>query len=145
MAKPIMMGCLLLMIAGCATVKQKIQAHNDVDPEVNNIVWEISYFKGLALNARNFGNGLPFISFDMEDGKISGNDGCNNFIGVAAYHNHTIKTGAIASTKMACPNNSIQDDLYTIMSSPGLTYHLDKGVLRLFVNDAEVMALRERE
>jgi hypothetical protein len=65
-------------------------------------------------------------------------------MGIATYRGHTIKTGAIASTKMACPGG-IQDDFYTTIGSDALTYHLDNGVLRLFVNDAEVMALRERE
>jgi len=143
--KPLMLVCLLLIIAGCATVKQKIQGHNDVDPQINNIVWEISSFKGHALHASDFSAGIPSITFYMQDGKISGNDGCNSFMGLATYHGHTIKTGAIASTKMACPDNGIQQDFYTTIGSDALTYHLDNGVLRLFVNDAEVMALRERE
>ena len=142
--KPLVICCLLLTIVGCATVKQKIQGHNDVDPQINNIVWEITSFKGRALHAGDFSAGIPSITFNMDEGKISGNDGCNSFMGLATYRGHTIKTGAIATTKMACPGG-IQDDFYATIGSDALTYHLENGVLRLYVNDAEVMALKERE
>jgi heat shock protein HslJ len=142
-AKSLMVG-LLLFICSCATVKQKMQGNDNIDPQLNNIVWEITSYKGRPLNTNDFPNGAPSITFHMEDGKISGNDGCNSFMGLATYHSHTIKTGAIATTKMSCAGG-IQQDFYATIGSDALTYHLENGILRLYVNDAEVMALKEKE
>jgi heat shock protein HslJ len=98
------------------------------------------------LDAKSFSSGLPILILSMQDGKISGNDGCNNFIGVAAYRNNTIITGAIATTKMACAGNTLQNDFYDFLASKNLSWRLNNdAILRLYVNDAEVMALKERE
>ena len=136
--------CLLITISACSTIKKSTKS--DVDPKVNNIVWTVVSFHGKTLNDRDFSSGLPAIAFDMQDSKVSGNDGCNSFMGVATYKGDAIYTGAIATTKMACPGNKIQDDFYETLASKHLTWRLDNDqTLRLLVNDAEVMALKERQ
>ena len=102
-------------------------------------------FKGKGLHTDDFPNGDPTVIFDMQDGKINGNDGCNSFMGLAKYTKDYIKPGPIASTKMACPNVTIQSDFYEVLASDKITYHLVNGVLRLYVNDAEVMVLKEKQ
>ena len=142
--KPFIFCCFLLVLSSCSTVK-KTTSGNFVDPEINNIVWQVISFQGHPLDPSKFSNGLPNIVFNMQDGRINGNDGCNSFMGLATYHKNVIKTGPIASTKMACPGTDIAQDFYLQLSSPHLTYHLNDGTLRLFVNDAEVMALKEKQ
>jgi heat shock protein HslJ len=133
-----------LLASACGTTKKT--ASSQVDDRINNIVWSVISFKGHTLSESNFTNGLPRISFNMQDGKISGTDGCNSFMGLATYKDNTIKTGPIASTKMACPGNNIQDDFYTVLSSGKLTWQLDNTqTLRLMSDGMEMMALRERE
>lgn len=141
--KPFIFCCFFLILSACSTVK-KTTSGNFVDPQINNIVWQVTSFQGHALDAAKFPNGVPNIIFNMQDGRINGNDGCNSFMGLATYRKDGIKTGPIASTKMACQGMDIAQEFYLQLSSPHLTYHLNDGTLRLFVNDAEVMALREK-
>lgn len=134
-----------LMIAASACSTIKTTEHNTVDNRVNNIVWQVASFKGRPLNAADFTGGIPTLTFSMSDGKISGNDGCNSLMGLATYKSDRIKTGAIATTKMACGDAAFQTDFYEILGSPNLTWRMGNDeILRLYVNDAEVMALKEK-
>jgi heat shock protein HslJ len=134
----------LLALSACSAMKTT--AKSDVDPKVNGIVWMVTSFKGQKLDEKNFSNGLPSLIFDMTDSRINGSDGCNTFMGLAIYKADKIKTGPMATTKMACPGNTIQNDFYDALASPHLTYAVDyNGILRLYANDAELMAMKEKE
>jgi len=136
-------ACLLILGSACSTIKKTDVAY--VDGQINNIAWAIISFKGQTLVPANFPNGMPTIIFNMQDAKIGGNDGCNSFMGLATYTSTVIKPGPVASTKMACPNVGLPADFYEVLASDKITYHLHEGILRLYVNDAEVMALKEKE
>jgi heat shock protein HslJ len=137
-------ACLLIVLSACSTVKKT--EHSTVDTSLNNIVWAVVSFRGKTLDEKDYRNGLPSITFNMQDNKINGNDGCNSFMGLATYKGNTITAGPIASTQMACPGNTIQGEFYELLASKHLTWRLDgDGTLRLLVNDAEVMALKEKQ
>jgi len=139
-----LIACLLIVLSACSTIKK--DEHSVVDARINNIVWNVVSFDGKPLNERNYGNGLPSITFDMQDNKINGSDGCNTFMGIATYKGNKITSGPIATTQMACPGNTISADFYEALASKHLTWALTgDGTLRLLVNDAEVMALKERQ
>jgi len=135
--------CLIIVTSACSTIKKTEKEF--VDTRINNIAWAVISFKGHGLHTDAFPNGVPTIIFNMQDGKINGSDGCNSFMGLANYTKDYIKPGPIASTKMACPNATIQNDFYEVLASDKITYHLVEGTLRLYVNDAEVMALKEKQ
>jgi len=136
-----LIACLVIM-AACSTVKKTTV--QTVDSKINNVAWAIVSFRGKPLRNQNFPNGTPTIIFNMQDGKISGYDGCNSFMGLATYTESAIKPGPVASTKMAC-ENTFPADLYEVLSSAKIAYHLSDEILRLYVNDAEVMALKEKQ
>jgi len=136
-------ACLVIVTSACNTLKKTDKQF--VDNNINNIAWAVISFKGHGLHPDDFPNGTPTIIFNMQDGKINGNDGCNSFMGLANYTKDYIKPGPIASTKMACANATILSDFYEVLASERITYHLTDGVLRLYVNDAEVMALKEKQ
>ena len=138
-----LISCLIIITSACSTIKKAGPLYSDA--QINNISWALVSFKGKTLAQSDFPNGMPLIIFNMQDGKISGNDGCNSFMGIATYTATTIKPGAIASTKIACANSGFESDLFEVLASPLITYRLNDGILRLYVNDAEVMALKEKE
>ena len=135
--------CLVMITSACST--QKKSNNEYVDNSINNIAWGVISFKGKGVQTDDFPNGAPTIVFDMQNGKINGNDGCNSFMGLAKYTKDYIKPGPIASTKMACPNATIQNDFYEVLASEKISYRLINDVLRLYVNDAEVMTLKEKQ
>ena len=67
------------------------------------------------------------------DGGVSVNAGCNTLFGPADLSGGTIAlTGALASTKMACPTELMaQDDQFAAFFSAGPTWSLDGEVLTL--------------
>jgi len=141
--KLIVIACLVMALSACSTIKKTNKQF--VDSRINNIAWAVIAFKGHGLHPDDFPNGTPTIIFNMQDGKITGNDGCNNFMGIATYTSTYFKPGAIASTRMACANATIQTEFYEVLATEKITYRLADDVLRLYVNDAEVIALKEKQ
>ena len=64
----------------------------------------------LAQIRSDFAKGLPEISFDIEGGIISGQDGCNRFTGKMEVQGNGIRFSPIAGTRMACPGNKKEYD-----------------------------------
>ena len=142
--RSVLFASILLVLSTYSSIKKTQQS--TVDNRINGIVWSVVSYKGHALNEKDFANGLPRISFNMTDGRINGTDGCNSFMGLATYKSNTIKTGVIASTKMACANTSEPCDYYAKLASDDLTWRIDNThTLRLRVGGLEMMALKERE
>jgi len=141
--KSSLIACLVIITSACSTVKNTTASY--VDEKINNIAWAVTSFKGKKLNSDDFPNGMPTLIFNMHDGRISGNDGCNSFMGVATYTATAIEPGPTASTKLACANTAFTSDFYEVLASNKITYNLNNDILRLYVNDAEVMALREKQ
>jgi len=138
-----LIACLIIILSACSTVKKTTAPY--IDEKINNIAWAVTSFKGKKLNSDDFPNGMPTLIFNMQDGRINGNDGCNSFMGLATYTGTVIKPGPTASTKIACTNTAFTSDFYEVLASNKITYNLNNYILRLYVNDAEVMALREKQ
>jgi len=136
-------ACFVVIISACSTIKKAEKQF--VDNRLNNIAWAVISFKGQGLHPEDFPNGTPTIIFNMQEGKINGNDGCNSFMGLANYTSAYIKPGPIASTKMACASVRVPNDFYEVLASDKITYRVNENILRLYVNDAEVMALKEKQ
>jgi len=82
----------------------------------NNIFdrkWSLVELNNTEVNSKK-----PFILFDGDAKRIVGNGGCNRFSG--AYKTLTadsISFGPIASTKMACPGNSRENEFYNLLDN----------------------------
>ena len=50
-----------------------------------NGTWELSKFNHRIVETKNFPHGLPFILLNIDELKISGNSGCNNFSGTFSF------------------------------------------------------------
>lgn len=77
---------------------------------IENNHWELVELMGEPVSTSTK---VPFIKLDGKDKKVSGHLGCNNFSG-----SYTIDTNAsritfsnLISTKMACPDLSLEDGL----------------------------------
>ena len=60
---------------------------------------------------------FPFIGFDTNTGKVFGNSGCNRMMG-SFYVNDkpgTIVLGAMASTRMACPDMTLEQNVLSAL------------------------------
>lgn len=55
----------------------------------------------------DIGDTKAFITFNLDENRMNGNDGCNTFFGRIDFNNSKIQTGQIASTRMACINDKV--------------------------------------
>ena len=68
----------------------------------------------LTIESKNIdvqeGSSRPILEIHIEELKIKGNDGCNQFSGkIETFTTTKIKFGPIMSTKMICPNMEMTD------------------------------------
>lgn len=68
--------------------------------------WEAKYVEDAPASMKEmYPESLPTIVFNIAEGQVSGNSGCNNFTGSFSVNGNAIKwEGQLASTRMACPN-----------------------------------------
>ncbi len=73
----------------------------------------------------------PNLKFSLEEGKVSGTNGCNNFVGqIDSVTTTAIGLSRIASTLMACPNMTDSRKFSKALES-ATSYELKAGTLLL--------------
>ena len=100
------MAATLMGMSSCASTKN-VATLSSLGGE-----WNIIEINGSAVvPAPN--QEFPFIGFDTKTGKVYGNSGCNRMMGSFDVNAKpgTIDLGALASTRMACPDMSGEREL----------------------------------
>lgn len=64
------------------------------------------------------GQEFPFIGFDTKNGKVYGNSGCNRMMGSFDVNAKpgTISLGAMGSTRMACPDMTVENNVLSALA-----------------------------
>jgi hypothetical protein len=78
---------------GCGKYLQKPELHN---------TWILEQLDDTLLNKKDFGNGLPEVTLNLIDKKMSGYDGCNNIGSDITVQGNRIQFGNIFSTRKFC-------------------------------------------
>ncbi|WP_299820993.1 META domain-containing protein [uncultured Pontibacter sp.] len=84
----------------------------------------------------------PFLNLSLKDNRVSGNAGCNRISGSLEAKRHTLYVGAIAATRMACPDLEIENEVLELLNKSAFEYRIVDGKLLLFQGGSEVMVLR---
>jgi heat shock protein HslJ len=88
---------------------------NMTDTRLENKKWMLIEVMGQAVDTSSMGK-EPFIQFDEETGRFSGNAGCNNFFGMyELMEGDRIQLGKAGSTLMACPDMSVEDQFMKVL------------------------------
>ncbi len=117
---------LLLMITSCASITS-----NKPQPSLTGTTWVLSdQVKGQS----------PTLNF--EDGKISGNSGCNNYFGPVTIDSNTgsFSAGNIAGTKMMCDNMSVEGNFLKMLNAAN-KYKINGNTLELYKDGLLLMKL----
>src|SRR5690606_2677440 len=76
--------------------------------------WALQALEGQTDLSSLFKGKQPEVNFDLDNAKIFGNNGCNNFSGAFSLGNAgKINLGDIAETKMACMDSGNGDQLFS--------------------------------
>lgn len=121
--KTLCFGLIFLLFASCASTKSM----NPLSLLTENN-WALSSLMGNGLDMNQFAGGIPSLDF-LEDGKLSGFSGCNNFSGNFSLEGTGIKLDPGAMTKKMCPGTGEQDYISALGKVGDLKIGKDKLTL----------------
>jgi len=105
-----------------------------------NAKWALQSLAGQSNLGEIFDNKLPFLQFDTQAKKVSGNNGCNNISGpLNIEQGNKISFAQLAGTKMACPGNG--EGMFMEALNKVTNFKVDKGILTLMSQGQELMRL----
>lgn len=104
------MASALLGLSSCASTKNAATL-SSISGE-----WNIIEINGTAVVPAP-GQQFPYIGFDTKTGKVFGNSGCNRMMGSFDVNAKpgTIELGNMASTRMACPDMTVENNVLTAL------------------------------
>ena len=120
-------------ISGCGNFVPDYRLHN---------IWTVENIDNKSLKEIEFMKGQPLIEINMVENKISGHDGCNNFMGGIGYEKGYLIIGNLAGTRMACPNMDLSNEITKVLSDKKLTYKFKDRKLYFIDRDRTVMSLK---
>ena len=120
-------------LSGCGNFVQDYRLHN---------IWAVENINNKNLKEIEFMKSQPFIEINMAENRISGHDGCNNFMGRIRYEKGYLVIGNLIGTRMACPNMDISNEISKVLSDKKLTYKFKDRKLYFIDRDRTVMSLK---
>lgn len=99
--------------------------------------WMLTEIQGSTVRT-----GEPYIEFDREQGRLSGNGGCNRFSGVYEITGATMRLSRIISTKRACLDdeaNRIETTFLQLLETT-TRFEIQAGTLRLYAGERPTLA-----
>jgi len=106
-------------------------AKNRADPRIEDRKWVLIELVGRQIEEEE-GRRQAFFVLDSVEGRVSGNNSCNNFFGtyVLREGNRIAFGDAMGSTSMACPDGSIEQELMGVFRETD-NYAIKDGILSL--------------
>ncbi len=105
-------GVWALLVTACSAPKNKKTAAT-LAPPVDELhdIWALESIDGLPISSKKLSK-IPYMEIHLNDKRIMGNDGCNEFSGnIESVDAKNIKFGMLVSTKMACPNMALSNEV----------------------------------
>ncbi len=130
-----------LAMSSCRSVEKAIPL-SSINGEWNII--EINGSKVTSGESRT----LPFIAFDTATGRVSGSSGCNRMMGSFDVNAKpgTIELGALASTRMACPDMTVENNVLSALNKVKKYKKLGKENIALCgASNRPIVVLQKKE
>lgn len=111
------------------------------DANLNN-KWSLEKIGNTAINISEY-NKIPGFVFDVAQGKIGGNDGCNSIGGKIEVQGKRIQFSPLFSTKMACNKKSIEKIITEQISGKIVSYYFKDSKLYLYLPDDSLLVFKK--
>lgn len=139
---PLSLGALvatLLLLAGCAAGPGTMGTDNRPVPTapLTNTYWQLESVGDHRIEAGNREAEPHMILLD--DGRVHGFSGCNRFVGQYALQGAYLLFDAMASTKMACLEDTVEAPLYAAFAETA-GVNLRGKVLKLLDEQGQELA-----
>ncbi|MCK7544920.1 META domain-containing protein [Marinobacter bryozoorum] len=133
----IVLGCLALL-AACASGPGSQQGGPVPTAPLTNTYWKLMELQGNAVDVPQGEQGEPHMIF-RDDGKVNGFSGCNRFVGEYTVTGANLLFDSMASTRMACPDDSYETVLYDVFADTAGVF-LEGKVLKLLDDQGHGLA-----
>lgn len=121
------------VLAGCATT----------DISIESTRWYLLEIEGDS-DIRIINEKEPFIEFDLESSKVGGNASCNNFFTDYTIDEEEITFGMVATTLMACPDETRQEHRFLQALSRIDSFRIEENRLYLYEGEEPIMIFESR-
>lgn len=111
------------------------------DDNLNN-KWTLEKVGNTPINITEY-NKIPSIEFDIVQGKVGGNDGCNSVGAKIEVQGKRIQFSTFFSTKMACNKKSIQKIIAEQISGRIVSYYFKDNKLCLYLPDDSLLVFKK--
>ena len=128
---------VLLALAGCVS-SPVIDSAAGVP--LTNTYWQLVSVASQA--APDTGEEQRAHILFLDDGRVRGSSGCNQYMGDYQIEGENLLFGAMASTRRACEGNTIEQPLFAAFAKT-VGVNLDGTRLRLLSENSEVLAVFE--
>ena len=105
--------------------------------------WILEKINNRILQPTEFAKGLPQIELDLSAKKLSGHDGCNSINGGFEVMGSKIKFNEFTSTKIACPNNKIENQFTHLISNLLVDYYFKEGQMFFYLPDDSIIVFKK--
>lgn len=134
------------LLSACKTTKTATTTTDTTSatPEKLQGTWELNYITTSRVPFKDlYPDKKPSITFNVAEGKINGNTGCNTFLGSLNVNANNLDfTDPLALSRMACPGAGETVFLDTLKAIN--SYSIDGKTLRLMTNGSETMRFEKK-
>lgn len=89
-------------------------------------IWVMEEMTNVELKKENLMKGLPMFEFNLSEMRFSGHAGCNQILGAIDLKGNKITFGNLISTKMACPDMTVEEKVGQLLNNNTLSYRIEK-------------------
>ena len=144
---------ILILSAGASTCNrtQTEETQNNQAVEKSSIqqaplqlhdIWALREIAGTAVDSTNFPNGVPTLEIFLEEMRLGGFSGCNNYgANIETLTASEIKIGPTMATKKYC--FGVKENVYFELLAKCNTYKIEKLHLFLYENDKLLLTFRK--
>ncbi|MBW3519709.1 META domain-containing protein [Flavobacterium sp. NKUCC04_CG] len=104
---------------------------------ISNKKWKLIQMNGKMIEKSN-----PEITFDVENKKVNGRTGCNNFFGALDITDTKVHFGAVGMTRMACMDQVVakqENEFVGLLNESDLTYDVADQTFNIYKNNQLVL------
>lgn len=110
----------IILLAGCRTTQETIDTDQNmlIDDDIPTIhgTWELREISEEQAEINWFMEQLPFIEFDLTEGRFSGFGGCNQIGGNFRIEHHNIDLYDITATRMHCGEDNREPEILALLN-----------------------------
>jgi heat shock protein HslJ len=124
------------------TVSQKNDENMTETPIQLHDIWALTHIKEEAIALDKYPNGVPVLEIFIEEKKVGGFSGCNNyFASIEKLNDKEFKLGMIGATKMYCMG--VDEYVYFENIQKVTHFKIEKMQLFLFENEQLLLTFKK--